>query len=221
MNWKLNYPLLIPKKIHALSPQEIIFSLNILASEAYFTTDVGQHQMWAAQFLNVMPRHWLSSAGLGTMGYGLPAAIGAQVAYPQSLVVCISGDASFQMNLQELATIAQYALPVKIVVINNKWQGMVRQWQQAFYGQRYSHSSMENGMPDFRILASAFGIKAAVLSTRDCIDQVFQECFGTDGPFLIDCQVVEDENCYPMVAPGKSNSQMIGVYKSNKIAKTR
>lgn len=217
LNWKQQYPLLIPKKVNSLSPQEIIFSLNKIASNAYFTTDVGQHQMWAAQFLNVEPRHWLSSAGLGTMGYGLPAAIGAQIANPGSLVVCISGDASFQMNLQELATIAQYKLPIKIIIINNKWQGMVRQWQQAFYGQRYSHSSMANGMPNFQILASAFGISAAVLDSRDNMDEILQQCFEVPGPFLVDCQVVEDENCYPMVAPGKSNAQMIGISKKQKM----
>lgn len=216
LNWKQQYPLLIPKKINSLSPQEIIFSLNKITSDAYFTTDVGQHQMWAAQFLNVKPRHWLSSAGLGTMGYGLPAAIGAQIANPSSLVVCISGDASFQMNLQELATIAQYKLPIKIIIINNKWQGMVRQWQQAFYGQRYSHSSMANGMPNFQILASAFGIDGAVLDTRDRMDEMLKECFEIQGPFVLDCQVVEDENCYPMVAPGKSNAQMIGIHKKVK-----
>ena len=219
INWKNQYPLLIPKKIDTLSPQEIIFSLNTIALGAYFTTDVGQHQMWAAQFLNVMPRHWLSSAGLGTMGYGLPAAIGAQIAYPNSVVVCISGDASFQMNLQELSTIAQYSLPVKIIIVNNKWQGMVRQWQQAFYGQRYSHSSMANGMPNFQLLASAFGINASILSKRNHIDEILLACFNTKGPFLIDCQVTEYENCYPMVAPGKSNAQMIGVYKQNKTIK--
>ena len=219
LNWKNQYPLLIPKRIDTLSPQEIIFSLNTVASGAYFTTDVGQHQMWAAQFLNVMPRHWLSSAGLGTMGYGLPAAIGAQIAHPNSIVVCISGDASFQMNLQELSTIAQYSLPVKIIIVNNKWQGMVRQWQQAFYGQRYSHSSMANGMPDFQLLASAFGINASILTKRNNIDEIFLACFNTKGPFLIDCQVTEHENCYPMVAPGKSNAQMIGVNKQNKIIK--
>lgn len=216
-NWKIQYPLLIPKKKDSLSPQEIIFSLNANTSGAYFTTDVGQHQMWAAQFLNVLPRHWLSSAGLGTMGYGLPAAIGAQVAHPDSMVICISGDASFQMNLQELATISQYNLPIKIIIINNKWQGMVRQWQQAFYGQRYSHSNMECGSPDFQVLASAFGIDSQILDNRDSIDHVLKTCFETKGPFLIDCQVTEDENCYPMVAPGKSNSQMIGVHKQTRI----
>lgn len=217
-NWKIQYPLLIPQSVNSLSPQEIIFALNTYTSGAYFTTDVGQHQMWAAQFLNVMPRHWLSSAGLGTMGYGLPSAIGAQIAYPHSLVVCISGDASFQMNLQELATISQYELPIKIIIINNKWQGMVRQWQQAFYGQRYSHSNMESGSPDFQMLAAAFGIKSYVLDKRENVEDVLGMCFNTKGPFLIDCRVTEDENCYPMVAPGKSNAQMIGVQKQNKIS---
>lgn len=214
-NWKQTYPLLIPRKVNTLSPQEVIASLNSIAVGAYFTTDVGQHQMWAAQFLNVMPRHWLSSAGLGTMGYGLPAAIGAQIANPNNLVICISGDASFQMNLQELATIAQYNLPVKIIIINNKWQGMVRQWQQAFYGQRYSHSNMSSGMPDFHLLASAFGINAFTLRKRSRIDHILDECVSFPGPCLIDCHVIENENCYPMVAPGKSNAQMIGVYKDN------
>nr|YP_010204075.1 acetohydroxyacid synthase large subunit [Ahnfeltia fastigiata]UAT97532.1 acetohydroxyacid synthase large subunit [Ahnfeltia fastigiata] len=214
--WKQQYPLLIPKEVNTLSPQEIISSLNFYASSAYFTTDVGQHQMWAAQFLNVLPRHWISSAGLGTMGYGLPAAIGVQVAHPNKTVVCISGDASFQMNLQELGTISQYNLPIKIIIINNKWQGMVRQWQQAFYGERYSHSNMECGSPNFIELAEAFGIKGMKLDNRSEISNVLKSCLEYDGPYLLDCKVVEDENCYPMVAPGKSNSQMIGVAKTVK-----
>ena len=221
VNWKKKYPLLIPSTIKSLSPQEVISSLNRLVPKAFFTTDVGQHQMWAAQFLNVAPRHWLSSSGLGTMGYGLPAAIGAQVANPNECVVCISGDASFQMNLQELATISQYDLPIKILIINNKWQGMVRQWQQAFYGQRYSHSNMSSGMPDFSILASAFGIRAYTLKDKSNLEQVLNNCINISGPCLIDCHVTENENCYPMVAPGKSNAQMIGVYKQNKRLKTQ
>nr|YP_009502078.1 acetolactate synthase large subunit [Porolithon onkodes]ASB29680.1 acetolactate synthase large subunit [Porolithon onkodes] len=221
INWKKNYPLLIPNTIKSLSPQEVIFSLNKLAPKAFFTTDVGQHQMWAAQFLNVAPRHWLSSSGLGTMGYGLPAAIGAQIANPNECVICISGDASFQMNLQELATISQYNLPIKILIINNKWQGMVRQWQQAFYGQRYSHSNMSSGMPNFSIIASAFGIKAYTLEDRGDLKQVLNNCIDNPGPCLIDCHVTENENCYPMVAPGKSNAQMIGVHKNNKVLKTQ
>ena len=136
--WKYQYPLLVPSHPDHLSPQEIISYISKVEPNAYFTTDVGQHQMWAAQFLNILPRHWMSSAGLGTMGYGLPAAVGTQIAHPLAKVICISGDASFQMNLQELATISQYDLPIKVVIINNKWQGMVRQWQQAFY----NHTSL-------------------------------------------------------------------------------
>nr|WCH58069.1 acetohydroxyacid synthetase large subunit [Cystoclonium purpureum f. stellatum] len=216
--WKYQYPLLIPKNVNNLSPQEIISSLSKIACSAYFTTDVGQHQMWAAQFLNVLPRHWMSSAGLGTMGYGLPAAIGVQIAYPNQTVVCISGDASFQMNFQELGTIAQYNLPIKIIIINNKWQGMVRQWQQAFYGERYSHSNMENGSPDFVKLAKSFGILGLELESRSNIAEVLEFFFNYDGPCLLDCKVVEDENCYPMVAPGKSNSQMLGIVKQSKVS---
>lgn len=213
VSWKAQYPLLVPKNVTNLSPQEVVSYLSRVATEAYFTTDVGQHQMWAAQFLNVLPRHWMSSSGLGTMGYGLPSAIGVQIAHPDQQVVCVSGDASFQMNLQELATIAQYNLPVKILIIDNKWQGMVRQWQQAFYGERYSHSNMDKGSPNFVQLARSFGISAFVLKFRDDVERVFESFLNCDGPCLLDCKVVEDENCYPMVAPGKSNSQMIGVVK--------
>uniref|UniRef100_A0A7S3A6J8 Acetolactate synthase n=1 Tax=Rhodosorus marinus TaxID=101924 RepID=A0A7S3A6J8_9RHOD len=142
--WKKDYPLLIPKREEGLSPQEVISYIGNCMPEAFYSTDVGQHQMWAAQFVKVSHRKWLSSAGLGTMGYGLPAAIGAQIAYPSEKVVCISGDASFQMNLQELATISQYNLGIKIIIINNQWQGMVRQWQEAFHQSRFSHSKIIN-----------------------------------------------------------------------------
>lgn len=216
ISWKNQYPLLVPKNVHNLSPQEVISCLSKMASNAYFTTDVGQHQMWAAQFLNVLPRHWMSSSGLGTMGYGLPSAIGVQIAYPTKQVICVSGDASFQMNLQELATIALYNLPIKILIINNKWQGMVRQWQQAFYGERYSHSYMSKGTPNFVQLAQSFGILGFELKFRNDIMQILESFLLYDGPCILDCQVAEDENCYPMVAPGKSNSQMIGVMKQLK-----
>nr|YP_009509355.1 acetohydroxyacid synthetase large subunit [Gracilaria vermiculophylla]AXI97005.1 acetohydroxyacid synthetase large subunit [Gracilaria vermiculophylla]QXU75209.1 acetohydroxyacid synthetase large subunit [Gracilaria vermiculophylla]WDZ67888.1 acetohydroxyacid synthetase large subunit [Gracilaria vermiculophylla] len=211
--WRDQYPLLTPKHVSNLSPQEVIFYLSQIQPESYFTTDVGQHQMWAAQFVNVLPRHWMSSSGLGTMGYGLPAAIGVQVAHPSESVICISGDASFQMNLQELATIIQYNLPIKIIIINNKWQGMVRQWQQAFYGERYSHSNMEKGAPDFVLLAQSFGILGLQLEHRHDMNTVLHRFINHDGPCLLNCKVKEEENCYPMVAPGKSNSQMIGISK--------
>lgn len=213
--WKQQYPLLVPKNVDFLSPQEVLDNITKLEPNAYFTTDVGQHQMWAAQFINVLPRHWMSSAGLGTMGYGLPSAIGVQIAQPNKKVICISGDASFQMNLQELATIAQYNLPIKIIIINNKWQGMVRQWQQAFYHERYSHSNMEKGAPDFVKLAQAFGIFGLKVEFRKDLNSILNLFSGYQGPVILDCRVKEEENCYPMVAPGKSNSQMIGLSKSS------
>nr|YP_009395459.1 acetohydroxyacid synthetase large subunit [Polysiphonia infestans]ARW64439.1 acetohydroxyacid synthetase large subunit [Polysiphonia infestans] len=212
--WKKQYPLLVPRNVAFLSAQEILYHISINKPDAYYTTDVGQHQMWSAQFLNVLPRHWMSSSGLGTMGYGLPAAVGVQFAQINKTVICISGDASFQMNLQELGTIAQYDLPIKIIVINNKWQGMVRQWQQAFYGERYSHSNMEKGSPDLVKLAQSFGILGLKLESRNNMENIIKLFFNHNGPAILDCRVKEDENCYPMVAPGKSNSQMIGLGKN-------
>ncbi len=209
--WREQYPLVVPKYPDSISPQEVIVELGRQAPNAYYTTDVGQHQMWAAQFLNNGPRRWISSAGLGTMGYGLPAAMGAKVALPHEQVICISGDASFQMNLQELATLAQYNIQVKTVIINNGWQGMVRQWQETFYGERYSSSNMELGMPDFELLAKAYGIKGMVIRDRLQLTEAIAEMLAHDGPVLVDAQVTKNENCYPMVAPGKSNAQMIGL----------
>lgn len=209
--WQQDYPLVVPYPDNKLSPQEVIVELGRQAPDAYYTTDVGQHQMWAAQFLKNGPRHWISSAGLGTMGFGMPAAMGAKVALPEQQVICISGDASFQMNLQELGTLAQYGIGAKTVVINNFWQGMVRQWQQAFYGERYSNSNMDTGVPDFVKLADAFGIKGMVVKHRDQLQDAITEMLAHNGPVLLDAHVTRDENCYPMVAPGKSNAQMIGL----------
>jgi acetolactate synthase-1/2/3 large subunit len=211
--WKEDYPLQVPHPEDSISPQEVIVEVGHQAPDAYYTTDVGQHQMWAAQFLKTGPNRWISSAGLGTMGFGLPAAMGAKVAVPDEEVICISGDASFQMNLQELATLAQYNIKAKIVIINNGWQGMVRQWQETFYGERYSSSNMETGMPDFALLAKAFGIKGMVVHDRHELSDAITEMLAHDGPVLLDVHVKRDENCYPMVAPGKSNSQMIGLPK--------
>jgi len=213
--WQTVYPLVIPQGETKVSPQEILNNLTELAPNAFFTTDVGQHQMWSAQFLKCGVRKWSSSAGLGTMGYGIPAAIGNQVAFPKNTVICITGDASIQMNIQELGTIAQNQLPVKIILLNNNWQGMVRQWQQSFYGERYSHSSMNEGMPNFVQLANAYGINAKQISSPNNLKEQLQEVLDTPGPCLVDCQIIKDENCYPMVAPGKSNSQMIGISKQS------
>jgi len=209
--WREDYPLVVPEPQGILSPQEVIVEIGRQAPNAYYTTDVGQHQMWAAQFLKNGPRRWMSSSGLGTMGYGLPAAMGAKVALPQEEVICISGDGSFQMNLQELGTLAQYGINVKTVIINNGWQGMVRQWQQAFYGERYVASNLELGMPDFELLAQAYGIKGMVISDRPQLADAISTMLAHEGPVLVDVRVKKDENCYPMVAPGKSNAQMLGL----------
>jgi acetolactate synthase I/II/III large subunit len=215
--WRQDYPLTVPSYPDLLSPQEVIVEIGRQAPQAYYTTDVGQHQMWSAQFLKTGPRRWISSAGLGTMGFGMPAAMGAKVALPDEQVICISGDASFQMNLQELGTLSQYGIKVKTVIINNGWQGMVRQWQQTFYGERYSSSNMEVGMPDFVLLAKAFGIKGMVIRKRDELQDAIAEMLAHDGPVLVDAQVHREENCYPMVAPGKSNAQMIGLPERPKL----
>ncbi|NEP48681.1 MAG: biosynthetic-type acetolactate synthase large subunit [Moorea sp. SIO3C2] len=210
-HWREDYPLQVPEYPDSLSPQEVIVEVGRQAPKAYYTTDVGQHQMWAAQFLNNGPRQWISSGGLGTMGYGMPAAMGVQVALPDQQVICIAGDASIQMNIQELGTLAQYGINVKTVIINNGWQGMVRQWQQAFFGQRYSSSNMEVGMPDFVQLAQAYGVKGMIVTSRDELQDAIAQMLAYDGPVLLDVHVTKDENCYPMVAPGKSNAQMIGL----------
>jgi acetolactate synthase-1/2/3 large subunit len=209
--WRRDYPLVVPHHVDSMSPQEVIVELATQAPDAYYTTDVGQHQMWSAQFLKNGPRRWISSAGLGTMGYGLPAAMGAKVALPTEEVICISGDASFQMNLQELGTLAHYGINVKIVIVNNGWQGMVRQWQQAFYGERYSSSNMEPAMPNFEMLAEAYEIKGITISSREELPEAISQMLAHNGPVLLDAHVTKDENCYPMVAPGKNNSQMIGL----------
>ena len=209
--WKEDYPLPVPQPENELSPQEVIVEVGNQAPNAYYTTDVGQHQMWAAQFLKNGPRRWISSAGLGTMGFGLPAAMGAKVALPHEEVICISGDASFQMNPQELATLAQFGISVKTMIINNGWQGMVRQWQQNFYNENYSSSNMEAGMPDFELLAKAYGIKGIVIRDRSELKTKIAEAIAHDGPVLIDVRVKRDEDCYPMIEPGKNNAHMMGI----------
>jgi acetolactate synthase-1/2/3 large subunit len=213
--WKQTYPLIIPSNQMSLSPQEVINKISNFSKDAFFTTDVGQHQMWSAQFVKCNPRQWASSAGLGTMGFGLPAAIGVQIAHPTKQVICISGDSSFQMNIQELGTIAQYNLPIKIVIINNHWQGMVRQWQQSFYGERYSQSRMDKGAPNFGMVANSYGIANFKFETSSDLETNLDVALNYSGPALLEIIVTEDENCYPMVAPGKSNSQMMGIFKRN------
>jgi acetolactate synthase I/II/III large subunit len=216
--WRTDNPLVAPSYAGLLAPQEVVVECRRQAPDAYYTTDVGQHQMWAAQFLNNLPRHWISSAGLGTMGFGVPAAMGVQMALPHEQVICISGDASFQMNLQELGTLKQYGLNVKIVIINNGWQGMVRQWQEAFYEENYSSSEMAPSMPDFMLLAQAYGIKGITVDSREGLPAAIAAMLAHDGPVLLDAQVKRDENCYPMVPNGKSNAEMVGLAKPKRAA---
>jgi acetolactate synthase I/II/III large subunit len=211
--WRTDNPLVAPRYDGLLAPQEVVVECRRQAPDAYYTTDVGQHQMWAAQFLNNLPRHWISSAGLGTMGFGVPAAMGVQKALPNEQVICISGDASFQMNLQELGTLKHYGLNVKIVIINNGWQGMVRQWQEAFYEENYSSSEMAPSQPNFMLLAQAYGIKGISVNNREDLPDAIAAMLAHDGPVLLNAQVKRNENCYPMVPSNKSNAEMVGLAK--------
>jgi acetolactate synthase-1/2/3 large subunit len=210
-SWKQHYPLVVPAPEGEIAPQEVVVALQDLAPHAFYTTDVGQHQMWAAQFLHNGPRRWISSAGLGTMGFGMPAAMGVQTAFPHDQVICVAGDASILMNIQELGTLSQYNLPVKVVVLNNGWQGMVRQWQESFYDERYSASEMMGGMPDFPALAEAFGVRGIQISERANLRQQLIEALAHPGPVFVEVKVRRNENCYPMVPPGASNAQMVGL----------
>ena len=173
------------------------------------STDVGQHQMWAAQYLKFdQPKKWLTSGGLGTMGYGVPAAIGAQIAHPKELVCCISGDASFLMNMQELSTIKQYQLPVKIFILNNRYMGMVRQWQELIYQSRESHSYM-NSLPDFIKLAESFGIKGMRCDNPKDLKAKIKEMLNHKGPVLFDCEIEKSENVFPMIPAGAGHNEIL------------
>lgn len=177
--------------------------------ECYVTTEVGQHQMWAAQFLPFdQPNRWMTSGGLGTMGYGLPAAIGAQMAHPDALVVDVAGEASILMNIQEMSTAVQYRLPVKIFILNNQWMGMVRQWQELLHGERYSNSYTES-LPDFVKLAEAYGGIGLRAENVSQLDGVIEEMMKTDKVTIVDVCVDQKENCFPMIPSGKAHNEMI------------
>lgn len=210
--WKREYPLMYKREPGVLKPQRLIEMIHEYTNgEAVVTTDVGQHQMWVAQYYKFkQPHRWATSGGLGTMGFGLPAAIGAQLAQPEATVVSIVGDGGFQMTLQELSVIQELNLPIKIVIVNNQALGMVRQWQEIFYEKRYSHSLIPN-QPDFVRLAEAYGMKAMRATTEEEAECVLKEAFATNAPVLLDFHVHPDENVYPMVAPGKGLHEMVGV----------
>jgi acetolactate synthase I/II/III large subunit len=209
--WRARKSLAYKNSTEYIMPQHAIERLYAKTKDrdVYVTTEVGQHQMWAAQFFHFdEPNRWMTSGGLGTMGYGLPAAIGAQIAHPKALVIDIAGDASILMNMQEMSTAVQYGLNVKIFILNNQYMGMVRQWQQLLHGNRYSESYTES-LPDFVKLAEAYGGRGFRCEKPEELDGVIDAMIATKGPVIVDCRVANLANCFPMIPSGKAHNEMI------------
>ena len=208
--WKKKKCLSFKNSTKLIKPQQAMISLNnkITKKNFYITTEVGQHQMWAAQYIKFeKPKRWMTSGGLGTMGYGFPAALGVQIANPDALVICVAGEASFLMNLQELSTVKQYRLPVKVFILNNRYLGMVRQWQEFFHGSRYSESYTDS-LPDFIKLSEAYGIKGLRATKPEDLNSVIDEMLNYDGPVIADICVDQKENVFPMIPSGAAHNQM-------------
>jgi acetolactate synthase-1/2/3 large subunit len=209
--WRAVDCLSYPGSTQEIMPQYAIQRLFAATKDKapIITTEVGQHQMWAAQHFHFdAPNKWLTSGGLGTMGYGLPAAIGAQMGHPDALVIDIAGEASIQMNIQEMATATQYRLPVKVFILNNEWMGMVRQWQELTYESRYSESYSDS-LPDFVALAEAYGWKGIRCADPAKLDDAIAEMLAHDGPVMFDCRVLKTANCFPMIPSGAAHTDMI------------
>ncbi|WP_226780802.1 acetolactate synthase 3 large subunit [Oceaniglobus trochenteri] len=209
--WRKVDCLKFDQKGSVIKPQYALKRLEELTKghDRYITTEVGQHQMWAAQYLNFEdPNRWMTSGGLGTMGYGFPASVGVQMAHPDALVINVAGEASWLMNMQELGTAMQFRLPVKQFILNNERLGMVRQWQELLHGERYSHSWSES-LPDFVKLAEAFGAKGIQCSDPADLDDAIMEMINHDGPVVFDCLVEKHENCFPMIPSGEPHNKML------------
>ncbi|MBN2848281.1 MAG: biosynthetic-type acetolactate synthase large subunit [Coriobacteriia bacterium] len=212
-DWRARYPFHYHDSSATIMPQRVVERVRELTKgkPTVYTTEVGQNQMWACQYLRITePRTWVSSGGLGTMGFGLPAAIGAQLGRPDHMVIDIAGDGSIQMNSQELATAAINKLPVKVIILNNGYLGMIRQWQELFYDKRYSSSTLPQDCPDFVKLAEAYGCFGIRATTPSELDDALVAAFAHDGPAIVDVRVEREENVFPMVAPGGSIDEMLG-----------
>lgn len=220
--WRARNCLAYNNTSKVIKPQYALERLRDLSKDIddlYITTEVGQHQMWAAQFLPFKkPNRWMTSGGLGTMGYGFPAACGVQIAHPDATVIDVAGEASIQMNIQELSTAIQYDLPVKIFILNNEWMGMVRQWQELLHGERYSHSYTD-ALPDFVKLAEAYGGLGLRANTVDQLDDVIVQMLESDKVTIADIRVDPKENCFPMIPSGKAHNEMILSPEAEKFSK--